>query len=201
MPSYRKSIVTVNYKKFPNLNSVMRHRIASSETQPGYCATIFIDKPNPDSTGIYFPVEANTVYIQTVEKGDFFRPFDEVANDCVVLSIPMYVALLNYFKESWAADASKVTCDTLLMTSPVEDIDFCQTFFFTGHGRGVLEVSIDTATLGIFRESMQPSGKFFMNLYHNGKTVELCPDTMVYISQFLENLLLHLISNNFIIED
>jgi hypothetical protein len=82
----------------PLATSQIIHSKLSTFTTDGFQANIFIDKPTPVE---YDFVQPNSVYLITAKKNCPFEPFLESHEKAVVISIPMYINLLEFFKSTW----------------------------------------------------------------------------------------------------
>jgi hypothetical protein len=82
----------------PLATSQIIHSKLSTFTTEGFQANIFIDKPTPIE---YDFVEPNSVYLITAKKNCPFEPFLESHDKAVVISIGMYIHLLEFFKTTW----------------------------------------------------------------------------------------------------
>lgn len=82
----------------PLATSQIIHSKLSSFTTEGFQANIFIDKPTPIE---YDFVEPNSVYLFTANRNCPFETFLEAHEKALVISIPMYINLLEFFKTTW----------------------------------------------------------------------------------------------------
>jgi len=88
-------------RSFPKPYSPITHLMESSEAQPGFRAILFVETNRIINDEYPFAVAGNSAFLISTERCETFKLFGQCYNDCVQLSIPVYVQLLLFFKKFW----------------------------------------------------------------------------------------------------
>jgi len=78
--------------------------LEASDTKPGFRATIFVQSNRILNEEYPFTAEPNTVYLSTSEVNQMFENFSNCFENSVVVTIPVYIQILLFFKNFWASE-------------------------------------------------------------------------------------------------
>ena len=82
----------------PSSTSHITHSMASTLNEQGIQAHIFINRPLEEG---YSAVEPLTVYLVAVDKSELFLPFELIKDKAMIISLPVYISLLEFFHSRW----------------------------------------------------------------------------------------------------
>jgi len=153
---------------------------------PGLYAAIFVKSPNPKTAQFNIDVEPLSVYLAESESGTRFKPFNEISQCAVVVSIPGYLELLKFFRDVWPEMESAMNLRIADMRSLSMPLKIEPGLGFLGHGMCKFEKKIgDSGRLRIKKDSTDPTDRFKIKLECGGKAINLQP---VIVSRMARNL-------------
>jgi hypothetical protein len=160
----------------PSRSSLLTHSYMSTNTEKGIQATIFIQPPKDPSFEF---VQPNSVYLTTCKENEPFDEFIYSSQEAVVLTIPMYITLLQFFRANWPAMKEKVKIQFNKIRNQTFPIQLDPYIHFSLAAMCHYEMAIEDAFLD-FKKSTDDddtSANEFC-LERNSKTVWLNADTM-----------------------
>jgi len=159
-----------------NSESILVNHIGSSENLPGYAAFIFCNFVK-GTLGRFetatHPSQPFTVYITTTSRGECIKPFNFLAEECVQVSVGVYIEILKFFRDFWPTLEQRINVRVKSMQSESDPIHLDQGLYFVRHGKVVYEQRFDDAFILITKFSMDPLGKFEITLERDGKKTSL----------------------------
>ena len=90
--------VLQNVHVSPTRSSLITHSYVATKVEKGIQATLFIKAPKDPN---FAAVQSNSVYLTTCNENHSFDDFFYSYQHAVVLTIPMYIRLLQFFRATW----------------------------------------------------------------------------------------------------
>jgi hypothetical protein len=160
----------------PSRSSLITHTYMSTNTEKGIQATIFIQPPkNPN----YKYVQPNSVYLTTCKENQPFDEFIYSSQEAVVLTIPMYITLLQFFRAKWPEMKKNVDIQFTKLRNETLPIRLDPYIHFSLEALCHYEMAIEDAFLDFKKSTDDDDAKAnVFYLERNGKAVWLNADTM-----------------------
>jgi len=167
----------------PDKSTPVIHLVPSNENEPGlFCAIFFEQNELTDS----FPMlaECPSVYMIASNRAECFKTFGMSAHSAVILSIPTYLELLNFFKDYWKQIEVKINAQTEAMRQGKNPIPMEMGLHFMGHGSAQCTLIFSDGThLHIRKDSRDPIvSRFFVHLQKDNQSIEICPAVMIKLA-------------------
>jgi hypothetical protein len=169
----------------PSATSHITHSMASTLNEQGIQAHIFISKPLEEE---YADVEPMSVYLITAGKSELFLPFHTIKDKALVLSLPVYIALLEYFHQHWPLFKLDLEKKFKLIRRKKNPYQLHASIHFYLSGTAYFERWFQDAFL-FFKKC---STDFTTNMFHlqrASKTLDLDPEVMYALAQNYQGLL------------
>ena len=159
----------------PTEKSLIRHSLLPTMNEKGLEATIFIEKPNESK---YAFVESNSVYVTTCDENKAFDEFIYSSETAVILTIPMYISILTFFKNVWP-DIQK-NCESNFAKIRSELVPFQVTPYihFTLSAVCNYEANIEDVSLLFEKRTEDKELPNLFRLHRNGRSIWLNAENM-----------------------
>ena len=169
----------------PSETSHITHSLASTINEQGIQANIFISKPVEED---YTDVEPLSVYLLTVDKGEHFAQFPVCKEKAMVISLPVYINLLEFFYLKWPSMKVDVEKKFKLIRRKKNPYQVDASIHFYLSGTAYFEKWFDDAFLYFKKSSTDFTPNAFY-LQRAGKTLALDPDVMYALASNYQALL------------
>ena len=168
----------------PLATSHIVHAKSSTFTTDGVQANIFIEKPSDLD---YAFVQPDSVYLVTSKKNCPFAPFLEAQEKAVMVSIPMYINLLQFFKVTWPQVKERMEKQFKKIRQRTLPIEVDPHIHFMLEGSVCYECWINEAFLHFKKSSTDFTASVF-HVQRDNKSVLINPDVMHELAQSAETL-------------
>jgi len=169
----------------PSSTSHITHSMASTLNEQGIQAHIFINRPLEEG---YSAVEPLTVYLVAVDKSELFLPFELIKDKAMIISLPVYISLLEFFHSRWPTMKLDLEKKFKLIRRKKNPYQLQTSIHIYLSGTAYFERWFQDAFL-FFKKC---STDYTCNLFHlqrAGKTLDLDPEVMCALANNYQGLL------------
>ena len=169
----------------PSTNSHITHTMGSTINEQGIQAHIFISRPVEEEYGAIEPL---SVYLVTVDKAEHFAPFHLVKEKAFVISLPVYISLLEFFYQSWASMKTDMEKKFKLIRRKKNPYQVDASIHFYLSGTAYFERWFNDTFL-MFKKCSTDFTQPFFRLQRNAITFHFNPDVMAALAANYQSLL------------
>jgi hypothetical protein len=168
----------------PSINSHITHSMSSTVTEQGIQANIFIERPEePD----YETIQPYSVHLVIAEKGLMFKKFKTARKEAVVLALPVYIQLLDFFQTTWPAIKAEMEATFRNIRKRNIPCEVASTIHFYLSGTAYYEKWFGDTFLH-FKKCSTDFTQGYFHLQRGGKSLLLNPEVMFALAQSKETL-------------
>ena len=164
----------------PSRTSLITHTYVANKMEKGIQATVFIHPPK-DPKFAY--VLANSVYLNVCNENTPFEEFEYSCPNAVVLTIPMYITLLQFFRSNWPKIKSNLDIQFSKIRKQALPIELDPYIHFSLAATCCYEMSIGDARLYFRKTTDDDDLPNLFSLERQGKCVCLNADTMQKLAE------------------
>jgi len=163
----------------PSRSSLITHSFVANKTEKGVQATLFISPPQDPN---FASVQSNSVYLATCNENEAFDEFKYSSQNAVVLTIPMYITLLQFFRSNWPKIKENLEIQFSKIRKQAVPIQLDPHIHFSLAARCCYEMMIEDAFLQFKKTTDDDLANMFC-LERHGKSVWLNADTMQKLAE------------------
>jgi hypothetical protein len=163
----------------PSRSSLITHSYVATQTEKGIQANIFIETPQDPN---YSFVSSKSVYLVTCQENQAFTEFLKSHPNAVILTIPMYITVLQFFRVNWPNMKNNVEIQFSKIRKNPSPIELDPHIHFSLSAICSYEMALEDAVLGFQKTSDDFSPTIFY-LTRNGQSVLLNADTMQKLAE------------------
>jgi hypothetical protein len=163
----------------PTRSSLITHSILSTNKEPGIEATIFLEPPKDPA---FKMIQPNSVYLTTCKENQAFDEFIYSSQQAVVLTIPMYITLLQFFRAQWPDMKQKMEIEFSKICKQTAPIQLDPHIHFSLAATCHYKMMIEDAFLD-FKKSSDSELPNRFHLLRENKWVWLNADTMQKLAE------------------
>ena len=176
------------FSKYPNPDALLVNFVQSTLKEHGIQALIVMSLDSSGVAGLPTPALPRHVYLQVTARGGGFVKFDEAPNACVI-TLDMYLSLLQFFVEDYPRIESKMRHELLAMREKQKTVLIEPGIGFVGHGYCIYQHRLDNETvLEIRTESKTKDDIFYIHLLKNNQSLPLYGNAMKTLANNLPTL-------------
>ena len=158
----------------PTRSSLITHAIVATKKHKGIQATIFIAPPKKPE---FAAIQSNSVYLLSCNENEAFEEFLHASEKAVILTIPIYIAMLQFFRAKWPPMKENIEIQFAKIRKPDHPIELDPYIQFSLAATCSYEMAIEDALIG-FQKCSDDSSPIMFYVNRNGKSVWLNADTM-----------------------
>jgi hypothetical protein len=171
--------VAESCKMSPCRSSLITHSYLATKTEKGIQATLFIEPPQDPN---YSFVPAKSVYLVTCQENQAFSDFFQTYQNAVLLTIPMYITVLQFFRSNWPQMKQNVEIQFLKIRNSPFPIELDPHIHFSLSATCSYEMALEDAVLG-FEKTSDDYSPITFYLSRHGQSVWLNADTMQKLAE------------------
>ena len=158
----------------PTRSSLITHSVVSTSKEPGIQATIVLEPPKDPNLKM---IQPNSVYLTTCKENEAFDEFIYSSQEAVVLTIPMYITLLQFFRATWPDVKKKMEIEFSKICKQTAPIQLNPHIHFSLAATCHYKMMIEDAFLDFKKTSESEVSNTFL-LSRQNKWIWLNADTM-----------------------
>ena len=163
----------------PSRSSLITHSYVATKTEKGIEASIFIETPQDPK---YSFVQSKSVYLNTCQENQAFTEFLQSYTTAVILTIPMYITVLQFFRVNWPKMKETVEMQFSRIRKNPAPIELHPNIHFSLSATCTYEMALEDAQLGFQKTSDDSSPtQFYLTRY--GQSVWFNADTMQTLAE------------------
>ena len=171
--------VVESCKMSPSRSSLITHSYVATKTEKGIQATLLIDPPQDPN---YEFIQAKSVYLVTCKENQAFEEFIYSYQHAVVLTIPMYITVLQFFRANWPRMKENIEMQFSKIQNQPFPIELDPHIHFSLAATCSYEMALEDAVLG-FEKCSDDSSPYNFYLKRQDKVVWLNADTMQKLAE------------------
>jgi len=166
------------------MQSIIKHRQAAGYNTGGIEAVLFVTSPDPDS------IPPGTALLTGTHVAQMFEPFQVYKDSCVVITIGVYLSLLQFMKQNWTNISAAMDKRINIFKSINNQESTRKNISFESSGTVVYKRWFDVCFF-LYQKHSHPIDDYkpFIHVQVQNKSVLLDPDVLFQMSQQFDIIL------------
>jgi hypothetical protein len=166
------------------MQSIIKHRQAAGYNTGGIEAVLFVTSPDPDS------IQPGTVLLTGTHVAQMFEPFQVYKDSCVVITIGVYLSLLQFMKQNWTNISAAMDKRINIFKLINNQESTRKNISFDSSGTVVYKRWFDVCFF-LYQKHSHPIDDYkpFIHVQVQNKSVLLDPDVLFQMSQQFDIIL------------